>query len=124
MSTPRDQAPEGEQTSAGETDEPVLHEFLATAYCLRGITSSGTQVNAGSVAADPDVLPIGSVIRMHAGAYSGIYTVLDTGAKVRGRRLDVWFPNYEDAIEFGVRKVKVEIIRYGWEPTETEADSL
>lgn len=103
-----------------ETPEPLLHEFLATAYCLRGLTSSGVRANPGSVAADPDVLPLGSIIRLHAGEHSGIYTVLDTGAKVRGRRLDIWFPSYEEAIEFGVRKVKVEIIRYGWDPTETE----
>jgi len=102
------------------TSEPVLHEFLATAYCLRGTTATGIRVNSGSVAADPDVLPLGSVIRLHAGEYSGIYTVLDTGAKVRGRRLDIWFPSYQEAIEFGVRRVKVEIIRYGWDPAEPE----
>jgi len=106
------------------TLEPALHHFVATAYCLRGKTSAGIRVNPGSVAADLTVLPIGSVIRLHAGEYSGIYTVLDTGPKIRGRRLDIWLPSYEEAAQFGVRKVKVEIIRYGWDPAEKEVSSL
>jgi 3D (Asp-Asp-Asp) domain-containing protein len=104
--------------------EPVLYQFVATAYCLRGKTAAGIRANPGSVAADPAVLPIGSVIRLHAGEYSGIYTVLDTGPKMRGRRLDIWLPSYEEAIQFGVRKIKVEIIRYGWDPAEKEVSSL
>lgn len=106
------------------TPDPVLYNFVATAYCLRGKTSAGIRASSGSVAADPAVLPIGSVIRLHAGEYSGIYTVLDTGAKVRGRRLDIWLSSYVEAIRFGVRKVKVEIIRYGWDPTEKEVSGL
>ncbi len=123
-----DTADADEVNEDASVDEPepdvVLYDFLATAYCLRGITFSGVRVNRGVVAADPKVLPIGSIIRLHAGKYSGIYTVLDTGAKIKGRRLDIWLPTYEEAIEFGVRRVKVEIIRYGWNPTETEVSRL
>lgn len=116
--------PEAPANVDEDTSEPALHHFVATAYCLRGKTSAGIRVNPGSVAADPTVLPIGSVIRLHAGEYSGIYTVLDTGPKLRGRRLDIWLPSYEEAVQFGVRKVKVEIIRYGWDPVEKEVGSL
>jgi 3D (Asp-Asp-Asp) domain-containing protein len=92
----------------------VLHEFTATAYCLTGQTASGIEVQPGVVAADPDVLPIGSVVRLHAGRYSGVYVVLDTGLKVRGRMVDVWIPDFDEAIEFGVRRVKLQVLRLGW----------
>lgn len=98
--------------------EATIHHFVATAYSLQGKTASGVLVRRGIVAADPSVLPIGSIIRLHAGEYSGIYTVLDTGQKVRGRRLDIWLPDYDEAREFGCRKVRVQVLRYGWTPTE------
>ena len=66
--------------------------FLATAYALPGQTASGENVRAGIVAADPDILPIGSIIHISAGRHSGVYTVLDTGLKIRGRMLDIWMP--------------------------------
>jgi hypothetical protein len=66
------------------------------------------------IAADPDVLPLGSIVRLVAGRYSGIYTVLDTGAKVRGRMVDIWMPSEQEARRFGVRKVRLQILRHGW----------
>ena len=37
-------------------------EFQATAYCVTGITKSGVPVAPGHVAADPRVIPLGSMI--------------------------------------------------------------
>lgn len=91
---------------------PVL-TFLATAYSLPGQTASGETVRVGIVAADPAILPIGSIIHLSAGRYSGIYTVLDTGLKIRGRMLDIWMPTVEEARAFGVRRVKVRVLRWG-----------
>jgi len=88
--------------------------FLATAYALPGQTASGETVRQGIVAADPEILPIGSIIHLSAGRYSGIYTVLDTGLNIRGRMLDIWVPTVEEARAFGVRRVKVRVLRWGW----------
>jgi len=98
----------------------VLHEFIATAYCLRGPTWSGIEAQEGVIAADPAVLPIGSVVRLRAGRYSGLYTVLDTGARVRGRMIDIWIRDIDEALSFGVRKVKLQIVRRGWKPAPSE----
>ena len=38
--------------------------MTATAYCIGGETSSGTQARSGTVAADPQVLPMGTTIRV------------------------------------------------------------
>ena len=67
--------------------------FRATAYCLKGRTASGSSVRRGIVAADPRILPLGSRIQIHNGAYSGTYTVADTGGGIKGRRLDIWMPS-------------------------------
>ncbi|MCS6817382.1 MAG: 3D domain-containing protein [Blastocatellia bacterium] len=87
--------------------------FLATAYSLPGKTASGEPVRKGIVAADPKILPIGSIVHLSAGPYSGIYTVLDTGLSIRGRMLDIWMPTVQEARAFGVRRVKVRVLRWG-----------
>jgi len=68
----------------------------------------------GIVAADPAVLPLGSIIRIEAGNYSGVYRVLDTGPGVRGKRLDIFVSCRREAINFGRRKIKLAIVRRGW----------
>ena len=63
------------------------------------------------VAADPSVLPIGSRIRVHdAGAYSGVYTVTDTGPGVNGREIDIFIADSAEAHRFGRRRLHVEIL--------------
>jgi 3D (Asp-Asp-Asp) domain-containing protein len=106
---------------AGATELPTLHNFVATAYCVKGPTFSGLQVRSGMIAADPRVLPIGSIVRVIAGDRSGIYSVLDTGPLVSGRRIDIFMPDYSDARKFGRRKVEIQVIRYGWNPTANGA---
>ena len=93
-----------------------LMSFIATAYSLRGITSSGVEVMPGIVAADPAVLPIGSIIRIHSPDCPGIYTVLDTGANLRGRMIDFYMRTKREAVQFGARRVKVELLRRGRGP--------
>ena len=94
--------------------------FAATAYCDSGITKSGVRTRSGIIAADPDYLPVGSVVRVQEighHRYEGIYTVMDTGGLVRGRRIDLYMPDCEEAKEFGFRKrVLVRVLRLGWDP--------
>src|SRR5205085_12454061 len=61
-----------------EGQAPAL-SFVATAYSLHGRTASGRLVSRGVIAADRRVLPIGTRVRLEAGAYSGEYIVADTG---------------------------------------------
>jgi 3D (Asp-Asp-Asp) domain-containing protein len=87
-----------------------FHDFHATAYCLKGRTASGEYVRPGVIAADPRVLPLGTVVHLRAGKYTGTYTVLDTGSRIKGRIIDVYVPNYRDAVEFGRRQVKIKVL--------------
>src|ERR1700720_4371824 len=79
--------------------------FTATAYCRKGRTESGLQSHTGMLAADPRVLPIGSVVRIVDGPYAGVYTVADTGGGVKGRRIDIFVSSCARAVRFGRRSV-------------------
>lgn len=87
--------------------------FHATAYSLSGRTRTGTQVRRGVIAADPRVLPLGSVVQLKAGNYSGLYTVHDTGTAIRGKRIDVWVPSPREARSFGRQNVRLTVLKYG-----------
>jgi 3D (Asp-Asp-Asp) domain-containing protein len=95
--------------------------YLATAYCHPGKTQSGTKARTGIVAADPRVLPVGSVVRIIDGAASGVYTVMDTGPQVKGRKIDVFIPDCARAEKFGEQRVRLNIIRHGWNPKASPA---
>jgi 3D (Asp-Asp-Asp) domain-containing protein len=85
-------------------------DFHATAYCLKGRTASGEYTRPGVIAADPRVLPIGTVVHIRAGRYTGKYTVLDTGAKIKGRTVDIYFPSYREAVAFGRQRIKLQVL--------------
>lgn len=87
--------------------------YTATAYSLRGRTASGRPVSRGLIAADPRVLPLGTRVRVEAGALSGEYLVADTGGAVRGRRIDIWTPTAREALQFGRRAVKLTVLSFG-----------
>lgn len=87
--------------------------FQATAYALKGRTRSGTFVRRGVVAADPRVLPLGSVVQIKAGKYTGVYTVHDTGGKIKGNIIDVWVPDNREARQFGRRKIQLQVLKLG-----------
>src|SRR5262245_42504474 len=91
--------------------EPI--NFRATAYALSGRTRSGAYVRRGVIAADPRVLPLGSVVQLQAGDWSGVYTVHDTGGRIKGNIVDVWVPTKHEARQFGRRSIKVHVLRFG-----------
>ncbi len=95
--------------------------FQATAYCKGETTAAGVRVQAGSAAADPKVLPLGSVIEIDArdSRYDGIYTVLDTGPKVQGDILDIYMWSCNEALAFGRQAIRLHVLRRGWNPRAT-----
>jgi 3D (Asp-Asp-Asp) domain-containing protein len=94
-------------------------KFTARAYAVEGATASGEETKAGrTVAADPDILPLGTRILVSgAGKYSGQYVVTDTGKHVKGRRIDIFMKSRQEAKRFGVRPVTVQILSRGEPPS-------
>lgn len=92
--------------------------FTATSYCKGDTTAAGVAVRTGIAAADPALLPLGSVVRVDTedDRHSGIWTVLDTGPEVKGRELDLYIWNCTEALAFGRQTVQVTILRLGWDP--------
>jgi 3D (Asp-Asp-Asp) domain-containing protein len=96
-------------------------EFVATAYCKGQTTASGVQVKAGIAAGDRDLLPEGSVVRVDGVSerHSGIYTVMDTGPKIQGRRIDLYMWSCYEALAFGRRPVTITVLRLGYAPNNS-----
>jgi 3D (Asp-Asp-Asp) domain-containing protein len=92
--------------------------FSTTAYCTGTTTASGVGVRTGVAAADPALLPVGSVINVttDTAKYNGIYTILDTGGKVQGRILDLYMWSCNEALAFGRREADITVLRLGWNP--------
>lgn len=102
----------------GQADPGARMSFTATAYCKGQITRSGVGVRAGIAAADPRLLPVGSVVEIDSpdARYDGIYSILDTGPAVQGNIVDLYMWSCHEALQFGRRPVKLTVLRRGWDP--------
>jgi 3D (Asp-Asp-Asp) domain-containing protein len=109
--------------SVSDPNRTKAEEFEATAYCINGISKSGTEIKPGHVAADPKVIPLGSMIYVDSPLMGGIYQVKDTGDLVKGKIIDIFIPSYERCKEFGRRAVKVRVLRYGFLGYTPESES-
>lgn len=88
--------------------------FVATAYSATGLTTSGQYTHRHIVAADQNILPLGTRIKItRAGKYSGEYVVADTGGKITGRKVDIYLPNTEECKKFGKKVVQVRVLEVG-----------
>ena len=95
--------------------------FSATAYCKGIVTTAGVAVQAGVAAADPEMLPVGSVVEIDSlpTKYNGVYTILDTGPSVQGRHVDLYMWSCNEALAFGRRPIHLTVLRMGWNPRAT-----
>lgn len=70
------------------------------------ITSTGTTVRWGTVAVDPRYIPYGTRMFIMAANGSYVYGIAmaeDCGGDIKGDRMDLYMPTYEQCIEFGRR---------------------
>ena len=94
--------------------------MTVTAYCpcklccgrlSNGVTASGKGVSANGgcfVAADAS-LPFGSRVSVPGYHQAMTVPVLDRGGKIKGHRLDVFFPSHFQAIQWGTRQLAVQV---------------
>jgi 3D (Asp-Asp-Asp) domain-containing protein len=96
-------------------------QFRATAYCKGHTTASGVAARSGVAAADPAMLPVGSVIQadFEQHQYDGVYTIMDTGPEVQGNEIDVYMWSCFEALRFGRQVVHLVVLRLGWNPKDT-----
>jgi 3D (Asp-Asp-Asp) domain-containing protein/peptidoglycan hydrolase CwlO-like protein len=79
---------------------------IATAYTQRGTTTTGIPTGYGVVAVDPTVIPLGT--RMTIPGY-GEAVAADTGAAIKGLRIDVWVPTAAEVAQWQWRTVTVTL---------------
>lgn len=88
--------------------EDNYYVMIATAYSWTGNrTATGVYPDEGMIAVDPEVLKLGSWVHVE---HYGKARCIDTGGDIRGHRIDVYFNTQEEAIKWGVKKVKVKIL--------------
>ncbi|WP_051236725.1 3D domain-containing protein [Paenibacillus pinihumi] len=79
-----------------------------------GITYSGVKVRrdyVSTIAADPKVFPIGSILYIPGYGYG---VVADTGSAIKGHKIDLYFETIKQVYrEWGKRSVEVLVIHQG-----------
>jgi 3D (Asp-Asp-Asp) domain-containing protein len=123
----------------GPTANPAL-TVRATAYNSLAsqtdaqpfITATGARTEWGIIAVSRDLLredlPYGSLVRLRdlGGFHSGrgadayhalldgtLFVVEDTMHARKVNQIDLWFADYASAVNWGVRRLEVEVVRYG-----------
>lgn len=116
-----------EQAAELQAEAVATLEVMATGYTAGyestgkrpghpqyGITYSGVHVrrdHISTIAADPKVLPIGTLIHIPGYGYG---VVADTGSAIKGHKIDLYFDTIKQVYqEWGKKSVTVEVIYRG-----------
>jgi len=73
----------------------------------KGITKCGTKVSRGTVSIDPRIIPLRT--KLYIENY-GEAVALDIGGAIKGNRIDLYMETKKEALEWGVKEVKVFIL--------------
>lgn len=94
-----------EQVSRGGQQVMVME---ATAYTWTGCrTATGIWPSRGTVAVDPNVIPLGSVLYVEG---YGEAIAADTGGAVKGNIIDIYLPTEAECWQWGRQQVEVRVI--------------
>ena len=92
-------------------NKPRVLVMEATAYCYTGNrTATGTWPSRGTIAVDPEVIPLGSKLYVE-GYGEGIAE--DTGGAIQGEIIDLYMESEAECWAWGRRTVEVRIIEEG-----------
>lgn len=98
---------------AAAAEEMIVTATAYTAYCTgcSGTTAYGIDLrsnpNQKVIAVDPRIIPLGT--RVWVEGY-GEAIAGDTGGAIKGNKIDVFIPSHENAMEWGVKKVKIKVL--------------
>jgi 3D (Asp-Asp-Asp) domain-containing protein/LysM repeat protein len=114
-------------TSGNELNYSHVISSKATAYSgaaeenggYAGVDYFGNKLKVGTIAVDPDVIPLGS--KVYVTGYSSfpglpkggmIARATDIGGAIKDKHIDIYVPGSPDHVnDFGVQKVKVYILK-------------
>jgi 3D (Asp-Asp-Asp) domain-containing protein len=107
-------APAEKDKTTDESKEITVKATAYTAYCngCSGITATGINLkknpNAKVIAVDPKVIPLGT--KVYVEGY-GEAVAGDKGGAIKGNKIDVHMSTSQKAKNWGVRTVKVKILK-------------
>lgn len=107
-------APAEKEPAKAVSKEITVKSTAYTAYCkgCSGITATGINLkknpNAKVIAVDPKVIPLGT--KVYVEGY-GEAVAGDTGGAIKGNKIDVHMSTTQKAKNWGVRTVKVQILK-------------
>ncbi|MBO0600035.1 LysM peptidoglycan-binding domain-containing protein [Sporosarcina sp. E16_3] len=98
---------------ASDGKEMLVTATAYTAYCTgcSGTTAYGIDLRANPnqkvIAVDPKLIPLGTKVWVegYGEAIAG-----DIGGAIKGHKIDVFIPSYNNAMEWGVKKVKLKVL--------------
>jgi len=98
---------------ASDGKEMLVTATAYTAYCTgcSGTTAYGIDLrsnpNQKVIAVDPKLIPLGTKVWVegYGEAIAG-----DIGGAIKGNKIDVFIPSYNNAMEWGVKKVKLKVL--------------
>ena len=100
--------------------------FIATGYSANdpaqgtnNITATGKEIKTGMIAVDKKIIPLGTKVEIKD---FGVFTAEDTGEKIRGNRIDIYFETKEEAKNFGRKVIWVRILDNNIELAELLTD--
>ena len=99
--------PTGERLTYTHTDTVRATAYTHTDAGCDKTTATGSTVRWGTVAVDPRYIPYGTRMFIMAsdGSYIyGVATAEDCGGDIKGDRMDLYMPTYEQCREFGRRR--------------------
>jgi 3D (Asp-Asp-Asp) domain-containing protein len=73
-----------------------------------GTTASGLKAGYGVVAVDPRVIKLKTLLYVEG---YGFAIAADKGGAIKGKKIDLCFDTYEQAVQFGRKKVQVYLLR-------------
>lgn len=100
-------------------------EAKATAYTAAAsenggygpVDYMGNPLKLGTIAVDPNVIPLGSKVYIQGYSYDGLpvggmyATATDTGSAIKGNKIDIFVPHSPaQAANFGIQQVKVFVL--------------
>lgn len=88
--------------------------FVATGYSANdpaqgtnNITATGKEIKKGMIAVDSKIIPLGTRLEIKN---MGVFVAEDTGGKIKGNRIDIYFETKEEAKEFGRQTIWVKLL--------------
>ncbi|HAM79577.1 3D domain-containing protein [Ornithinibacillus bavariensis] len=104
--------------------EVEWQDFVATAYVsdcegCTGITMSGYDVRNTIyspegyrvIAVDPNFIPLGTLVEIEANGERFKAKAMDIGGAIKGRKIDLLIGSVSDAYKWGVREVRLRVIK-------------